>query len=82
MKRAARPARTCDAPGCSIEVRRGVLMCRPHWYQTPRLLRETISEAWRAKRFRDWSAACLEARRWHRDNNPAALAARITGESL
>ncbi|MDB5663416.1 MAG: hypothetical protein JWN59_1754 [Sphingomonas bacterium] len=82
MKRAPRPPSICDAPGCTVEVRRGILMCRPHWFRTPRLLREAISAAWAEKRIRDWSAACLEARRWHRDNPPAAIAARITGDAL
>lgn len=60
--RSTRPARTCDAPGCSIEVPRGKLMCRAHWFALPRILRTEISSAWREGRIRDWSANCLSAR--------------------
>jgi hypothetical protein len=62
MTRAARPARACSAPGCSIEVPRGKLMCRPHWFALPRPLRTEINAAWREGRIRDWSANCLSAR--------------------
>jgi hypothetical protein len=79
MKRAPR---TCDAPGCSAEIRKGMLMCLSCWRRTPRLLREAIKQAWAEKRIRDWSSACLEARRWHSNNPVGALAARIIGEKL
>ena len=39
MTRSARPARTCDAPGCSVPVPRGKLMCRDRWFATPHPLR-------------------------------------------
>jgi hypothetical protein len=77
-----RQASTCDVPGCNVEIRRGMLMCLSHWRRTPRMLREAISSAWKDRRIKDWSNNCLEARRWHRDNPPAAIAARITGETL
>ncbi len=63
--RAKRPARTCDAPGCAVIVPRGKLMCRDHWFAVPRPLRQAITESWREKRIRDWSANCLEARNYH-----------------
>lgn len=65
MTRAAHPARVCDAPGCISTVKPGFLMCRPHWFATPRPLREAISAAWKDRRIRDWSAHCLEARNFH-----------------
>lgn len=40
-------------------------MCRAHWFGTPVHLRRAISDAWREKRIKDWSANCLEARKYH-----------------
>ncbi|HWL48006.1 MAG TPA: hypothetical protein VNQ31_09860 [Sphingomonadaceae bacterium] len=70
----------CDFPGCHEVIPRGRLMCRTHWFQTPRPLREAINAAWREGRYRDWSANILAARAYHATNSPAALAARLTGE--
>jgi hypothetical protein len=70
-RRAPRPPRTCDAPGCAIVVPRGKLMCRDHWYATPRPLRQEISAAWKEGRIRDWSANCLSARSFHAGTVPA-----------
>lgn len=61
-RRAPRPPSVCDAPGCKVEIPRGRLMCRPHWFAVPRPLRLAISAAWKERRIRDWSANCLEAR--------------------
>ena len=58
-----RPPSYCDAPGCDQVVRRGMLMCRPHWFAVPKPLRDAIGTAWKDRRIRDWSANCLEARR-------------------
>ena len=57
--------RICDAPGCDVAIPKGRLMCRDHWYATPRPLRQAISESWRAGRIREWSGHCLEARGFH-----------------
>lgn len=67
--------RICDAPGCTVEVRRGILMCRPHWFATPKPLRDAINEAWANRRMREWSAHCLEARAFHagRSEEPARV---------
>ncbi|HET9511823.1 MAG TPA: hypothetical protein VFO80_11805 [Sphingomonas sp.] len=54
--------RVCTAPCCTVEIPRGKLMCRPHWYELPRILRTEINAAWRERRIRDWSGLCLEAR--------------------
>lgn len=70
MKRTA--PRTCDAPGCTSTVRRGILMCRPHWFSLPKPLRDAISESWKAGRISEWSGHCLEARNFHRDGAAAA----------
>lgn len=81
MVAARKPAqRTCDAPGCTVPVRRGILMCRPHWFQLPQPLRQAISQTWRAGQIRAWSANCLEARRFLAENTPSAVADRITGD--
>ena len=75
-----RPQGTCDAPGCDVPVRRGIRMCRPHWYRLPPLLRESINQTWASRQIRAGSANCLEARRFLRDNPPSAIADRITGD--
>ncbi|RDE04666.1 hypothetical protein [Sphingomonas aracearum] len=62
MTRRVRRTRTCDAPGCTVEVTRGILMCRPHWFALPRPLRQAINAAWKERRIHEWSANCLEAR--------------------
>lgn len=65
MKRSASNKTVCDAPGCGLVIARGKLMCRAHWFGTPVGLRRAISDAWRERRIRDWSANCLEARSYH-----------------
>jgi hypothetical protein len=80
-RRAKAPPRLCHAPGCTVEVRRGMLMCRPHWFQLPSALRAAINETWKAGAIREWSANCLEASRWLNENGPAAQIARLTGDS-
>ncbi len=57
-----RPARLCTAPRCAVEIQRGKLMCRPHWFELPRLIRQEINAAWKEGRIRDWSSLCLQAR--------------------
>lgn len=85
MNRRCRGKSMCDAPGCSVAITRGKLMCRDHWFALPRPLREAIGSAWREGRIRDWSANCLEARSFLA-NNPdpqarnAELRDRILGE--
>lgn len=64
----AAPTRTCDAPGCTVPVKRGILMCLAHWRATPIHLRRAIGAAWKEGRIRDWSANCLEARTYHAGN--------------
>ncbi|ATI54480.1 hypothetical protein [Sphingomonas melonis] len=72
--------RTCDAPGCTVPVKRGMLMCLAHWNATPIHLRRAISAAWKEGSIRDWSANCLEARTYHADTaaRRAVVAANLT----
>ncbi len=81
-RRSARPPSTCDAPGCGLTIPRGRLMCRDHWYKVPRPLRLEISAAWKEGRIRDWSANCLEARRFlsTTPDRAAQLRDRLLGE--
>lgn len=37
--------RECAAPTCSITISRKFLMCRQHWYQVPKPIRD---EVWRS----------------------------------
>lgn len=82
MAASKRPMRTCDAPGCRTLVRRGILMCRHHWFQVPKPLREAISQTWAAGQIQAWSANCLEARSFlaTKSATASAIAARITGD--
>jgi len=41
-------AARCRIPGCRAPVGRRRLMCRPHWYQVPKHLRDLIWAAWRS----------------------------------
>ena len=63
----------CNVLGCKAIIRRGMLMCRSHWFQTPRDLRQAISSAWAEKRLRDHSANVLAARAWHTAHTPAEM---------
>lgn len=56
-------------------------MCRPHWYALPRIMREAISDAWRERRLRDWSANCLTARTFLRDLARDQQLARAEGRN-
>ncbi len=38
----------CRIPGCRGPVGARRLMCRPHWYQVPKQLRDQIWAAWRS----------------------------------
>lgn len=45
----ARPgAPRCRIPNCVTPVGAGRLMCRPHWYQVPKQLRDLIWATWRS----------------------------------
>jgi hypothetical protein len=82
MRRAALPS-ICAVTGCNETIKRSMLMCRAHWFGTPKPLREAITETWVRRRedgLGPWSANVLEARKFHFQNSPAALAARITGD--
>lgn len=79
---AQRSYKVCDAPGCQERIRRGMLMCRSHWFALPPPLRAAISSTWSNRQMAAWSANCLEARRFLSTNTPAAIAARRQGEQL
>ncbi len=37
----------CPGPDCTAHVADHMLMCRPHWYQVPRALRDEVWATWR-----------------------------------
>jgi hypothetical protein len=37
----------CPGPGCDKQVPADMLMCRAHWYQVPKALRNAVWAAWR-----------------------------------
>jgi hypothetical protein len=45
----AKGAVTCAADCCQVQVERGKLFCRRHWFTLPRVLREDILRAFAAK---------------------------------
>lgn len=40
------PGHTCPARGCTQTVAAERLMCAPHWYMTPKPLRNRVWAAW------------------------------------
>ncbi|HVB43035.1 MAG TPA: hypothetical protein VNF47_10070 [Streptosporangiaceae bacterium] len=38
----------CPVPGCRQPVSPARFMCRPHWYQLPRPIRDTVWATWRS----------------------------------
>jgi hypothetical protein len=38
----------CEIPACPVLVASDRLMCRPHWYQVPKLLRDLVYATWRS----------------------------------
>ncbi len=60
-RRAARPPRCCQAPGCTAPVK--LRFCLTHWKQIPAQLRAAITLAWKQGRISDLSTHCLEAAR-------------------
>lgn len=57
-----RHAVTCAAHRCHIEVRRGHLFCREHWFALPSALRARILDAFGAKDTAAYERAVTEAR--------------------
>lgn len=37
----------CYAPECTLEISQGMLMCRNHWRQVPRPVRDRVLATWR-----------------------------------
>jgi hypothetical protein len=48
MKTDGHPCRMSRHNLCAVHVRRGMLMCRAHWYMVPPELRSRINELWGA----------------------------------
>jgi hypothetical protein len=70
----------CSVEGCKERIRRGRHMCDPHWYRVPPPLRAAIARTWSDRNLDAWRANMREARTFLANFNPAALAARITGD--
>ena len=71
--------KTCPAAGCGISIRRGVFMCREHWFQVPAPLRRQINDTWRAFKQAEATAAKLGALRDYREATDEAV--RLSGVS-
>lgn len=37
----------CPIPGCTVQCRSSIVMCREHWFQVPKPLRERVWATWR-----------------------------------
>lgn len=40
---------TCPGPSCTEQVPSDMLMCRRHWFQVPKDLRQEVLSAWRER---------------------------------
>jgi len=45
---AVQPAFRCPVSGCGEQIDPSRLMCRDHWYQVPRKLRDLVWATWRS----------------------------------
>jgi hypothetical protein len=54
--------RACAANFCTERVRRGMLMCREHWFQLPQYMRSAILNAWSARHMQAYGEAVEAAR--------------------
>jgi hypothetical protein len=45
----------CPGPSCEQRVADHMLMCRPHWYQVPRALRDDVWLTWRNGQGAGWA---------------------------
>lgn len=52
---------TCAVASCNERVRPGQLMCRAHWFELPKALRDDVWRTWR--RVQRWSGSPLDSRR-------------------
>ena len=42
------PTGLCPVPGCGDQIDQTRLMCRRHWYQVPKRLRDQVWRSWRS----------------------------------
>ena len=70
--KASTRGRVCEVPLCGETIAAGKLMCRDHWYEVPKQVRQRINHAWkrikgrgtaryRQEALRDYRAAVTEA---------------------
>ncbi len=67
------PASRCPVAGCADRIDPSRLMCRRHWYQVPKAIRDRVWATWRS------GAGALTAE--HRDAVLAAIAACQRGKA-
>jgi hypothetical protein len=58
--------RECPVEGCTERHKRSLLMCRSHWYQVPKNLRDELWAAYKhsgvlSERYLDVRESCIEA---------------------
>ncbi len=61
-RRAFGKAVSCAADSCQIEVKRGMLFCRRHWFSLPQSLQQDIKRAYSAKDTSKYQVFVSEAR--------------------
>ncbi len=71
----------CPVPCCSTGKKRGMLMCRDHWFAVPLVLRKAVGRTWRA-----YLKACgpdevLPAIKAYREAREAAIANVARGQA-
>ena len=60
-ERAWAKTRCCAAPGCDVEISRGKLFCRDHWFMLPASLRRSIVITFQHRMRRDYAQLYSEA---------------------
>lgn len=53
--------KSCAALTCNATVKPGMLMCKPHWFQLPKQLRDGIWATWRARHISHYRELVAEA---------------------
>lgn len=51
----------CPVPDCGVAIPREHLMCRKHWYQVPKPLRNAVWKAYKGGMGQDWLDARADA---------------------
>lgn len=54
---------SCPAAGCPSDAKPGMFLCWPHWRSLPKIIRDEVFRAWRARELLAHAEVCDEALR-------------------